>query len=189
MGLKYERKLIKAEILELDPKLNKKIPELTEVESDVDEDFIKRHLEMLEVKETEKLAKQLAKENERRKAEGEPLLIEIEWPPKKPKKVLSIEKLEAKLDSLTARISAQKLILVDKDEGKQTALGTSKINYIDPRISAAWCDKYSVPLEKIFNKTLREKFKWAMDADKDFVCFVNVGLLISVIMKSNSDPI
>ena len=29
--------------------------------------------------------------------------------------------------------------MVDKDEGKTTALSTSKINYIDPRISVAWC--------------------------------------------------
>jgi DNA topoisomerase-1 len=56
-----------------------------------------------------------------------------------------------------------------QDENKQTALGTSKINYIDPRISASWCDKHNVPLEKIFNRSLREKFKWAMDADKDYV--------------------
>jgi DNA topoisomerase-1 len=47
-------------------------------------------------------------------------------------------------------------------------LGTSKINYIDPRISAAWCEKYDVPLDKIFTKTLRDKFKWAMTVDADW---------------------
>jgi DNA topoisomerase-1 len=55
-----------------------------------------------------------------------------------------------------------------KDENKTTALGTSKINYIDPRISAAWCKKFDVPIEKIFAKTLREKFKWAMDMEPDW---------------------
>ena len=50
-----------------------------------------------------------------------------------------------------------KYSFIKKDENKQTALGTSKINYIDPRISAAWCDKHGVPLEKIFNRSLCEK--------------------------------
>jgi DNA topoisomerase-1 len=59
--------------------------------------------------------------------------------------------------------------ITKKDENKQTALGTSKINYIDPRISAAWCHKHDVPLDKIFNKSLRDKFKWAMETKKDFV--------------------
>jgi DNA topoisomerase-1 len=26
----------------------------------------------------------------------------------------------------------------DKEEGKEIALGTSKLNYLDPRISVAW---------------------------------------------------
>ncbi|KAF9097568.1 DNA topoisomerase 1 [Mortierella sp. AD031] len=56
--------------------------------------------------------------------------------------------------------------MADKDENKTTALGTSKMNYIDPRISAAWCKKHEVPLEKVFTKTLRDKFKWAMTVDE-----------------------
>jgi len=59
---------------------------------------------------------------------------------------------------------------VDKDENKQIALSTSKLNYIDPRITVAWCKKHDVPLEKIFSKTFREKFRWAIDmADEDYV--------------------
>ncbi|KAF9106776.1 DNA topoisomerase 1 [Mortierella sp. GBA35] len=56
--------------------------------------------------------------------------------------------------------------MANKDENKTTALGTSKMNYIDPRISAAWCKKHEVPLEKVFTKTLRDKFKWAMTVDE-----------------------
>lgn len=55
-----------------------------------------------------------------------------------------------------------------QDENKTTALGTSKINYIDPRITSSWCNKYGVPIEKMFSLTLRSKFNWAMDA-KNFV--------------------
>lgn len=31
-----------------------------------------------------------------------------------------------------------KLQITDKDENKQIALGTSKLNYLDPRITVAW---------------------------------------------------
>uniref|UniRef100_A0A3Q2NRB8 DNA topoisomerase I n=1 Tax=Fundulus heteroclitus TaxID=8078 RepID=A0A3Q2NRB8_FUNHE len=57
----------------------------------------------------------------------------------------------------------------DREENKQIALGTSKLNYLDPRISVAWCKKWGVPIEKIYNKTQREKFAWAIDmADEDY---------------------
>ncbi|KAM4737045.1 DNA topoisomerase I, mitochondrial [Anableps anableps] len=57
----------------------------------------------------------------------------------------------------------------DREENKQIALGTSKLNYLDPRISVAWCKKWGVPIEKIYNKTQREKFAWAIDmAEKDY---------------------
>ena len=55
-----------------------------------------------------------------------------------------------------------------KDDLKTVALGTSKINYLDPRISVAWCKRNEVPIEKIFNKSLVTKFSWAMDVEPDF---------------------
>ena len=51
----------------------------------------------------------------------------------------------------------------------EIALGTSKTNYIDPRISFAWSKKYNVPIHKVFNKSLQEKFQWASDVDADWV--------------------
>ncbi|CAB1336063.1 unnamed protein product, partial [Coregonus sp. 'balchen'] len=57
----------------------------------------------------------------------------------------------------------------DREENKQIALGTSKLNYLDPRISVAWVKKWDVPIEKIYNKTQREKFAWAIDmAEEDY---------------------
>ncbi|XP_072552925.1 DNA topoisomerase 1 [Salminus brasiliensis] len=72
-----------------------------------------------------------------------------------------------------ARLSEQLMKLevqaTDREENKQIALGTSKLNYLDPRISVAWCKKWGIPIEKIYNKTQREKFAWAIDmADEDF---------------------
>jgi len=55
-----------------------------------------------------------------------------------------------------------------KSENKEIALGTSKINYMDPRITVAWCKRMEVPIEKIFNKSLLDKFPWAMSVLPDF---------------------
>jgi DNA topoisomerase-1 len=55
-----------------------------------------------------------------------------------------------------------------KDDLKTVALGTSKINYMDPRITVAWCKRHEVPIEKIFNKSLLSKFAWAMEVDPSF---------------------
>mmetsp|Transcript_10338 Transcript_10338/g.10407 ORF Transcript_10338/g.10407 Transcript_10338/m.10407 type:complete len:829 (+) Transcript_10338:118-2604(+) len=56
----------------------------------------------------------------------------------------------------------------NRDENKDVALGTSKINYMDPRISVAWCKRCEVPIDKIFAKTLRDKFNWAMAVPPDW---------------------
>ncbi|XP_069099888.1 DNA topoisomerase 1 [Pleurodeles waltl] len=61
------------------------------------------------------------------------------------------------------------VMATDREENKQIALGTSKLNYLDPRISVAWCKKFGIPIEKIYNKTQREKFAWAIDmAEEDY---------------------
>ncbi|KAI5623883.1 DNA topoisomerase I, mitochondrial isoform X1, partial [Silurus asotus] len=58
----------------------------------------------------------------------------------------------------------------DREENKQIALSTSKLNYLDPRISVAWCKNMEVQLDKIYNKTQRDKFAWAIDmTEPDFV--------------------
>lgn len=72
-------------------------------------------------------------------------------------------------------------MLLDKDEGKTTALSTSKINYIDPRISVAWCKKFGVPVDKILNRALREKFVWAMDLEEDWVIIYLFSLFLGVL--------
>ena len=51
----------------------------------------------------------------------------------------------------------------------------SQINYMDPRISVAWCKKNEVPIEKIFSKTLRDKFNWAMAVSTDWEFNAEVG--------------
>merc|ERR1711862_528847 len=67
-----------------------------------------------------------------------------------------------KITSWTQKIAKMELDLKHKGSNKEVSLGTSKINYMDPRISVAWCKRNEVPIEKIFSKTLRDKFNWAM---------------------------
>jgi len=35
---------------------------------------------------------------------------------------------------------------------------------MDPRITVAWCKRLQVPIEKVFNKSLLDKFPWAMQS-------------------------
>jgi len=67
------------------------------------------------------------------------------------------------LQRLLEQLEKLEIQQTDRDENKTIALGTSKLNYLDPRISVAWCKKHEVPIEKVFNKTQREKFRWAID--------------------------
>ncbi|XP_052891675.1 DNA topoisomerase I, mitochondrial [Anopheles moucheti] len=80
------------------------------------------------------------------------------------------EKKNKQLERLKEQLKKLELQETDRDENKTIALGTSKLNYLDPRISVAWCKKFGVPIEKIFNKTQRDKFRWAIDmADETYV--------------------
>ena len=72
-------------------------------------------------------------------------------------------KLEERLEKVDKRLADMSNNLQAKDESKTVALGTSKINYMDPRITVAWCKEKEVPIEKIFNKSLLAKFPWAME--------------------------
>ena len=51
---------------------------------------------------------------------------------------------------------------------KTVALGTSKINYMDPRITVAYCKRVDLPIERVFNKSLLSKFSWAMEVEPEF---------------------
>ncbi|XP_053680636.1 DNA topoisomerase I, mitochondrial [Anopheles nili] len=82
----------------------------------------------------------------------------------------ALEKKTKQVERLKEQLKKLELQETDRDENKTIALGTSKLNYLDPRISVAWCKKFEVPIEKIFNKTQRDKFRWAIDmADENYV--------------------
>ena len=96
-----------------------------------------------------------------------------------------MEQVEKKLLRSEDALKKLEVQALDREENKDIALGTSKLNYLDPRISVAWyvndvndrihpyflslslssfrCKKWDVPIEKIYSKTQREKFRWAID--------------------------
>ncbi|WVQ73063.1 hypothetical protein IAR50_002626 [Cryptococcus sp. DSM 104548] len=180
-ALKYQRMKLRLQLFAIDPKLKKKHKELAEDESDVDDEFIERHEEELLEKALETAKKKFDTDNikaekddkpKKKKKDLEERLDEIkaefkelkkERKSKKiePKRGATEEKLLAQISKMDERIATSKVQLRDRANLKDVALGTSKINYIDPRLTVAWAKKYEVPLEKLFSKTLREKFPWA----------------------------
>lgn len=80
---------------------------------------------------------------------------------KKAKNKESADKIKKQIHKLKAKKEL-------KIELKNVSLGTSKINYIDPRITVAFMKKHNLPIDKIFSKTLMDKFKWAFEVDENY---------------------
>ncbi|KAI9307649.1 hypothetical protein BJ944DRAFT_157616, partial [Cunninghamella echinulata] len=186
-ALKYQRMKLRKQLFTLDKSIKKKKPELREDESDLDDEWIIEHEKNLMEKEREKIKTKFEKQNEKLKAEGsspQPIselkekLKEVdvmEAQLKKERKTgvvevksNSTEKILAKIEKIDERISATKNQATDKEENKEVALGTSKMNYIDPRIIVAWCRRNDVPMEKVYSKTLVDKFRWAQSIPDDW---------------------
>ncbi|XP_011175336.2 DNA topoisomerase I, mitochondrial isoform X1 [Solenopsis invicta] len=86
------------------------------------------------------------------------------------KEKVAYDKKKKQLERLKDQLTKLEVQATDREENKEIALSTSKLNYLDPRISVAWCKKHNVPIEKIYNKTQRDKFRWAIDmAGPDYV--------------------
>ncbi|KAF7321369.1 DNA topoisomerase I [Mycena kentingensis (nom. inval.)] len=186
-GLKYDRMKLRHALFGLEKKY-KKDPKYAEDESDIDDDWIETHEDACKAKEIEKVQKKFAKENEKLVEEGkgaqddsvldqriETIEDDFKTLAKERgtgkatlKREKPVDKIIESIDKLTQKIKDSKLQIVDKSEGKEVALGTSKINYLDPRITAAWCKIHDVPVEKLFSKTLIVKFPWAMEVTQDW---------------------
>jgi len=78
------------------------------------------------------------------------------------------DKHQAKIEQKTRQVEKMKADKRTKEELKNVALGTSRINYNDPRITVAWCKRHDMPITKPFNKSLLAKFTWAMSAAPDW---------------------
>jgi DNA topoisomerase-1 len=76
------------------------------------------------------------------------------------------EKNEKKILAMEQKIQDLEVKLQEKQEN--VSLGTSKANYLDPRITVSWCKEAEVPIEKIYNKSNLQKFIWAMETPENF---------------------
>lgn len=79
-----------------------------------------------------------------------------------------ISKYEERLAKTRNRVHDFELEAGFKEKTQNVALSTSRTNYIDPRICVSWCKNNDIPVEKVYSKTLQEKFKWALDCEDDF---------------------
>ena len=79
-----------------------------------------------------------------------------------------LDKNKNKIATLKERLAKLELQMKMKDELKTVSLGTSKINYLDPRITIAWCKQREVPPPTVYTRALVEKFNWAMEVEPSF---------------------
>jgi DNA topoisomerase-1 len=88
-------------------------------------------------------------------------IIKKVFPANKEKAEAALKKLEEKVENMSSKLK-------ERESNKTVALGTSKLNYMDPRITVSWCKKNEVNIEKIFSKSTRDKFPWAMYTGPDY---------------------
>ena len=183
--LKWQKIRLKKAILQLDPDEIKRRPNFFKDIDDISkEEELEIHKRLVE-NETIKLQKKFERENEKRSFENDELLkgyVLEGWLEQvdRMKEALenehatgqivlrpsqnTVEKIQKQIQKLEERIKASSIQLEDKKENAEVSLGTSKTNYIDPRLTVAFCKKYKVPFHKVFTKTLLEKFKWAIES-------------------------
>jgi len=82
--------------------------------------------------------------------------------------IKKLSKKDNKTDKQKARIKELKDKKKLKVELKNLSLGTSKVNYIDPRITIAFMKKHNIPVEKVMTASVLKKFTWALDVNKDW---------------------
>ncbi|KAF3050283.1 DNA topoisomerase 1 [Didymella keratinophila] len=190
-GLRYQLWRTKMMMIDVDPKIKKKKgAEYFERPEDLDDDWMKAHQASEVEAERQKITKKFEKDNEKLAADGEKEMKPKELESRLEKaddlaakykkenktgrveaegKGPTIAKLEGAVEKLDQRIENMKVQMEDKEGNKEVALGTSKINYIDPRLTVVFSKKFDVPIERFFSKTLREKFDWAIKSvDEDW---------------------
>ena len=185
-GVKYQIWRMKQMMIDIEPKMKKKKgAEYFELPEDMDQEWVLEHQAFLIEEQKTKIQKKFEKDNEKLKAEGEKemkpkelnerleVVKELEQKFKKENKTKkveaegkspSIDKLETNIEKAEQRVHTMSTQALDKESNKEVALGTSKINYIDPRLTVVFTKKFNVPIEKFFSKTLREKFQWAVES-------------------------
>lgn len=182
--LLWQKIRLKRMILQLEPKLKSKDPKYFEEIEDLTVEDIQQVHELVIERMREAAKKKFQRENDKLKVEDQPLLTEKDLEERMEKvnevekeyadelktgkyeikKSVTVEKLKGQIETLTNRIVSTTLQLKDKEDNSEVSLGTSKMNYIDPRLTVMFSKKFNVPIEKLFTKTLRDKFNWAIES-------------------------
>jgi DNA topoisomerase-1 len=82
------------------------------------------------------------------------------------KKLKAAKKVAKTVKQKAAKQKSVDLRLAKLEEAEgNIAMTTSKVNYLDPRISVAWAKAAEMPIEKLYNKTQLRKFVWAMGTE------------------------
>jgi DNA topoisomerase-1 len=133
-------------LFKIDPKFKKQKKYVGD-ESDLDDDWIASHEDQMKAKEIEKAEKKFAKENEKLEEDGknphkESVLRERIEAIEEDFKILenergtgkatlkrerAVEKIEEAIEKLGDKIKAFQLQIIDRDEGKEVALGTRSV--------------------------------------------------------------
>lgn len=79
-----------------------------------------------------------------------------------------IGRLNLRLKKKLQQVEGFKLKMDLNEKTKNIAMGTSKTAYIDPRIGMSFCNKFDIPLEKLYNKSMQARFEWAMDCKDNY---------------------
>ncbi|KAI9792531.1 MAG: DNA topoisomerase 1 [Peltula sp. TS41687] len=183
-GLKYQKWRIKQMMLNIDDGLKKKRgAKYFRLDDDMDEEWVVQHQAFLVQEQRQKIEKKFQKDNEKLVADGQKEMKAKELEERmqvaddlakqfakenRTQKIEAegrdptVEKLEANLEKLDKKIENMETQAEIRESNKEVALGTSKINYIDPRLTVVFSKKFNVPIERFFSKTLREKFDWAI---------------------------
>ncbi|KAL5615367.1 uncharacterized protein BROUX77_001204 [Berkeleyomyces rouxiae] len=188
-GVVYKRWRMKMMLLDVDStQKKKKGAAYFKRDEELTDEWVAEHQLQLVQKMRDDIAKKFTKDNEKRVADKESPLPQSELKTrlqaadelaakfKKEKQTRKIEaegraptveKIMANVAKLDTQIANLQLQAEDREGNKEVALGTSKINYIDPRLTVVFSKKFGVPIEKFFSKTLREKFNWAIKSVGD----------------------
>lgn len=181
----WQKTRLKKMMLSIEPSLKKDVKYFAEIEDFSKEDEAHVHRVVIE-RQLEQLHKKILRDNEKLKLEAKPPLTEevikdrydkidelkaeysqeLKTGPEV-KNGVTVAKLKTQVEAIENRIISTTLQLKDKEDNSEVSLGTSKINYIDPRLSVMFSKRFDVPIERLFTKTLREKFKWAIESVGD----------------------
>ncbi len=85
------------------------------------------------------------------------------------------ENFKKKQDTLNKRVATLSSHIEDleskidmKKKTRGIALGTSKLNYSDPRIGISWCKDNGVDIKRLYTPALQARFAWAVEVKDNF---------------------